>query len=194
MSSHLRRERQENFFLRFPNTYHHVHSPEGAHQKQGHGPSPGILQMHLVKPYCSRAMLCLFKYICRLLRFQPPTILFFHEILIQDTAAKKNCVVRSYSTYFFFFCKVVSRKLLCLCNAYNRRLLIQILEKKNRNTRNRVRYKSPKPGWILNQGLRAFKKWLAQERMAPSMLAGSVYLAEYPIPFRGRMWTLTLKC
>ena len=89
-------------FLRFPNTYHHVHSPEGAHQKQGHGPSPGILQMHLVKPYCSRAMLCLFKYICRLLRFQPPTILFFHEILIQDTAAKKNCVVRSYSTYFFF--------------------------------------------------------------------------------------------
>ena len=80
-------------FLRFPNTYHHVHSPEGAHQKQGHGPSPGILQMHLVKPYCSRAMLCLFKYICRLLRFQPPTILFFHEILIPDTAAKKNCVV-----------------------------------------------------------------------------------------------------
>ena len=86
---------RKTFFFAIPK-YHHVHSPEGAHQKQGHGPSPGILQMHLLKP-CSRAML-VYKYVgyCVSSRQQ---FYFFKSFLFRIQQLKK--LRRSFIHFFF---------------------------------------------------------------------------------------------
>ena len=76
----------------------------------------------------SKALLCqYYKYVgyCVSSRQQ---FYFFMRFLFRIQQLKKTASFVHIVHIFFFFCKVVSRRLLCLCNAYNRRLLIQILE------------------------------------------------------------------